>query len=79
MAANLKGQMGVLLKNLQATIANKGKMTPLGAPTMQYPGLVTLGPSFAILALPIFGGTSSSGKFISNLKTNLFAKVIKEM
>lgn len=79
MAANIKGQIATVLKNLQVTLADKGKLTPLGNPMAKYPGIVTVGPSFAILALPFFGGVSSSGKFVSNIKTNLFVKVMREM
>eukprot|EP00026_Physarum_polycephalum_P009792 Phypoly_transcript_09928.p1 GENE.Phypoly_transcript_09928~~Phypoly_transcript_09928.p1 ORF type:complete len:366 (-),score=65.46 Phypoly_transcript_09928:121-1218(-) len=79
MAANLKAQIELVLKNLQVTVADKGKLAVLGDPMMKYPGLVTLGPSYGILALPVFGGSSMGGKFISNMKTNMFAKIVKEM
>jgi len=42
---------------------------------MVFPGLVTLGPSNAILALPAFGGSSFQGKFLANMKTNMFVKM----
>ena len=80
MAANLKGQMEVVLKNLEVTLfTDKGKLTLVGAPMMKYPGLVTLGPSYGVLAVPLFGGTSAGGKFISGIKTNMFGKIVKEM
>jgi len=79
LAANLEGQMKVVLHNLQVSLLDSGKQNPLGAPKIQFAGLVTLGPSFAILALPFFGGSSFSGGYLANMKTNLFVKMAKEM
>lgn len=76
MAANIKDQYVLTSKNIEALILGK-KLGTIGAPTMIYPGLVTLGPSYAILALPMFGGTSMGGKFLSNVKSGLFQKMAK--
>ncbi len=58
MAANLKAQIQILLKNLQAVVTNK-KTSTVGAPMMKYPGLVTLGTLYPFVFFNVtVNGTS---------------------
>jgi len=79
LAANIRKHKKVIADNIESLVLGKPVTKGLTSSILQNISLVSIGPSYAILQLPITGGVSSyvGNKVLSHVKTHMFIRLTK--
>jgi len=79
LAANIRKQKKVIATNLQSLILGKRPTKELSSSKLQNISIVSIGPSYAIMAVPVVNGVNTyvGNRIVSLVKTHMFIRLTK--